>query len=555
MIRHYLTFAHQAALLDETLRGQRLAECWSGEKNALALRFIDREDSLFVDISLDLHAGYLLLSDDLSRSRRNTIDFFNDLLGVRLLGVSIDEGERIVRFSFATGETLAVILFGSGGGNALHLRDNGVVGWYRRYEGTYDDLLSPDTSRSPEGKREDLAASIHRASTSVERAVASALPELGRRLAVEAALRAGIAPTTPASDLDTATINAILAQADQLYNEAQISEEFHLYELDREAIFSLVPLHEVAERSLSHTAHDEIGAAVRSWRRAHFRRKRFGELREQLLRRADHDIMRLGKALSHRLDAPTHRRRADEWEHLANILMVNLHVIERGAAHVALHDWEKGETIAIELSATLTPVENAERYYRRARGARAQAERAERGVVKTRSDLERMQGLRQKIVDAESLDVLERIAHENPRLTMKEGEQKAPGSADRFRRFEVAGGLEVFAGKSAANNDELTVRFAKPNDYWFHARGASGSHVVLRWGDAKAKPPKEAIREAASIAAYYSGARNAKSVPVAYTMKKYVRKPRGAAPGAVIMEREQVVMAEPRLPAMGEDGE
>lgn len=71
---------------------------------------------------------------------------------------------------------------------------------------------------------------------------------------------------------------------------------------------------------------------------------------------------------------------------------------------------------------------------------------------------------------------------------------------------------------------------------------------MLRWSDSKSKPPREALRDAASIAAYYSGARNARMVPVAYTLKKYVRKPKGSAVGAVVMDREDVVMVEPKIP-------
>jgi predicted ribosome quality control (RQC) complex YloA/Tae2 family protein len=148
---------------------------------------------------------------------------------------------------------------------------------------------------------------------------------------------------------------------------------------------------------------------------------------------------------------------------------------------------------------------------------------------------------------AETVKELEGIEGANREIFRMTGEAREEGTAERFRRFEV-GGYEIYVGKSAANNDELTVRFAKANDYWFHARGSSGSHVVLRWNDPKTKPPKEALRAAASLAAYYSGAKNAKMVPVAYTLKKYVRKPKGAAVGAVVMEREEVIMVEPKLP-------
>lgn len=550
MIRHYLTFAHQAAALDEALRGCHLAECWSGGKNSLALRFISGQDSLFVEMSLDLQTGFLLLRNDLSRSRRNTIDFFDDLLGVRLDGVSIDEGERVVRFTFANGDVLAVFLFGRGGGNVLHLRGADVLSSYRRHDGEYDTLLTGGSGER-EMDRTLLMRSVRDGAT-VEKGLAAALPELGRRLAVEAAVRESIDPHADPATLDDDIINRLLRRADRLYAECQVSDEFHVYHLERDALFSLIPLHCMEGVAVGHEKFDEIGKGVRGWRSAWFTRRRRGELRDALLRKVDHDIGRLEKALAHRLDGDLHRARADEWERCANVIMASLHQIEKGSKRIALEDWE-GRGIEIDLNETLTPVGNAERYYRRARGARAQADRGERGVAKTKAEIDRLQALRQAIEKADELSGLERIAKENPGLTMKEGERKETGTAERFRRFEVAGGCEVFAGKSAANNDELTVRFAKPNDYWFHARGSSGSHVVLRWGDPKAKPPKEAILQAASIAAYYSGSRNARMTPVAYTLKKHVRKPRGAAVGAVIMEREKVVMVEPKLPEGHQD--
>jgi predicted ribosome quality control (RQC) complex YloA/Tae2 family protein len=118
-----------------------------------------------------------------------------------------------------------------------------------------------------------------------------------------------------------------------------------------------------------------------------------------------------------------------------------------------------------------------------------------------------------------------------------------------FRLFTVAGDFEVWAGKNSANNDLLTMKYAKPHDLWFHARGAGGSHVVLRTAGSKAVVPKEAIVQAASIAAYYSRMRTSKLVPVTFTDRKYVRKRKGDPPGTVIVSREKVLMVEPKLPA------
>ncbi len=117
------------------------------------------------------------------------------------------------------------------------------------------------------------------------------------------------------------------------------------------------------------------------------------------------------------------------------------------------------------------------------------------------------------------------------------------------RRFVVFGGWTVLVGRNNRENDILTHQVASPRDLWFHARGVSGSHVVLRRSGRSDSPSMEAIEQAASIAAYYSKARASGMVPVIYTEKRYVRKPRRAPAGAAVCIREKVVLVEPRLPA------
>src|SRR5687768_12118455 len=119
MIRHYLTFAHQAASVDSELQGWTLAECWTQQKNQLVLRFIEGVVSRFVEISLDLKIGYVLQRAQVARARKNTLDFFTEALGASLESASIDEGERIIRLHLSGGLSLVVMLFGSGSGNVF----------------------------------------------------------------------------------------------------------------------------------------------------------------------------------------------------------------------------------------------------------------------------------------------------------------------------------------------------------------------------------------------------------------------------------------------------
>ena len=108
--------------------------------------------------------------------------------------------------------------------------------------------------------------------------------------------------------------------------------------------------------------------------------------------------------------------------------------------------------------------------------------------------------------------------------------------------------MKIFVGKDGDDNDRTTFDHAKPYELWFHASQCPGSHVVMKYPDKSFEPSKAEIAETAAIAAYYSKARNSKTVPVAYTEKRYVRKPRKAKPGLVTLEREKTVMVEPHKP-------
>jgi predicted ribosome quality control (RQC) complex YloA/Tae2 family protein len=90
----------------------------------------------------------------------------------------------------------------------------------------------------------------------------------------------------------------------------------------------------------------------------------------------------------------------------------------------------------------------------------------------------------------------------------------------------------VLLGASDADNDYLSTQVAEPNDWWFHADGVPGSHVLLR-AKADQEPGKETLRQAASVAAYHSKARNAGTTPVHCTRARYVKKPRGVKAGTV----------------------
>ena len=116
---------------------------------------------------------------------------------------------------------------------------------------------------------------------------------------------------------------------------------------------------------------------------------------------------------------------------------------------------------------------------------------------------------------------------------------------DVARRFESPDGMVVLVGNSAADNDVLTFKVAAQKDFWMHVAGESGSHVVVRNPENLESLPRETLRYAASLAARYSKAQNAKKVTVHVARRKDVQKPRGMAAGKVVLKRYKSVKVEP----------
>ena len=119
--------------------------------------------------------------------------------------------------------------------------------------------------------------------------------------------------------------------------------------------------------------------------------------------------------------------------------------------------------------------------------------------------------------------------------------------APRLIEYALPAGWTVLVGKTEADNDELSLRIAGPNDWWFHVRGMPGSHVVLR-AQEDVEPDRATLERAAAIAAHHSKARDGGIVPVSCTRAKYVSKPRGAKPGTVTITKERVLKVRPGLP-------
>ena len=245
--------------------------------------------------------------------------------------------------------------------------------------------------------------------------------------------------------------------------------------------------------------------------------------------------------------------RAERYKQIGELILANLHAIARGEKSAALVDYYDPEmaTVEIELDEKLTPQENAQRYFKRyhkARDARSAAEARRARVNAELGILEAASSEAESAASVESVRQLRKMLIDRDVLRAEVAREKGPEiefAGYRIRRLFTPEGWEILYGENSLSNDYLTQRIARPSDIWLHARSITGAHVVIRTAGRSASVPTSVLLQAARIAARNSEAKHSSLVPVDHTLRKFVRKPRGSAPGLVTYRGEKTIDVDP----------
>ncbi|MYB06111.1 MAG: DUF814 domain-containing protein [Gemmatimonadetes bacterium] len=261
---------------------------------------------------------------------------------------------------------------------------------------------------------------------------------------------------------------------------------------------------------------------------------------------------RLSRKLKHLRREMGETARAARLREDGALILSSLHLIRRGAERVSLTGFD-GVERALDLDPRVRPQEHADALFRRAARLERAAEALPGRIAEAEEALAGVAALRARhqageLSREEAVALLPAAAPSPPRRR-----RSRPGterSTLPYRRYTSSGGIEIRVGRGARHNDALTFRHSRPEDVWMHARHAAGAHVIMRWTRPE-RPPAADLNEAAVLAANHSGARGSRHVPVDWTRRKWVRKPRGAPPGAVIPDRVQTVFATPD-PSLGD---
>lgn len=236
--------------------------------------------------------------------------------------------------------------------------------------------------------------------------------------------------------------------------------------------------------------------------------------------------------------------------------------LEPGAKELIAQNYYNNEEIRIPLDPTMSPMDNAKRYFEKYNKMKRTYEALSELIQETKDEIDHLKSIQNALEIATSEDDLADVKHElmeygyiKKKSADKKQASKSSSKNGKNKPFHYisSDGYHIYVGKNNYQNEELTFKLADKNDWWFHAKNQPGSHVIVKSGGDEL--PDRTFEEAAKLAAYYSSLKDAKKVEVDYTQVKNIKKPKGSKPGFVIYYTNYSMIADTDISGIQSIGE
>ena len=504
---NYYFFNILSRELNASLKQTQLLDCFTQNKNELCLRFTGE---FWLRVQLGSAFPNLNFPEEVSRAKRNTADIFPFLMNDTVQKVEVVRYDRSLTIEFSSGVLL------------LKMHGNrGNIVFIPNEEASENVVFIGSYPADESLKLENLPKQ---------------LPSFESFEVAEGNLR---------SAFPVAGAKLIEKFEQSCRNKNSLQEQFELFhsffdDLENQSVLYVNGEGKDLELSLlkneDHSV--EFNSAIEAMNYFFYRKvgfDRIHQLRSSLLREKEKSLVKLKNYLLKLEYKRKEMQGTDQHKYLADVIMANVWQLkEKHITKVQLTGFE-GEQVEIDLKGK-PAMSVAENYYRKSKNRQIEIDNLNKNINQQQGKVLRLEEEIKRISEAQQLKEL--------KMFQKESKVKDEVYFP-FHRFEREG-FQVWVGKNARNNDELSFKNSHKDDLWLHAKDVAGSHVLIKHQAGK-NFPKPVIEFAASLAAYYSKRKNESLVPVTVTQRKFIRKRKGDPAGAVVVEKESVLLVSPQL--------
>lgn len=396
--------------------------------------------------------------------------------------------------------------------------------------------------------REAFTETIFGKNLPVFKAVYTSLTGFSPLIAEELCVRSGIDPKRQAQELEETEKETLWQTTDDLVDRIR-RQDFSpviVYQEEEPLEFAAFPLTKYQDQKS--VSYESISQVLESYYSMKNKITLIRQKSADLRRIVTTAIERTSKKYELQQKQQKDTEKKEKYRIYGELLNTYGYHLEEGARSLEALNYYTNEMITIPLDEHLSAAENAKKYFDRYTKLKRTEEALNELLEETRSDLEHLESIRTSLDIALDEDDLVEVREE----LMEYGYLRRKGSSGKKKKivsrpfhYRSSDGFDIYVGKNNFQNDELSFKFASGNDWWFHAKGQPGSHVIVKSNGEEL--PDRTFEEAARLAAFYSKGRQAPKVEIDYTQKKNLKKPNGAKPGFVIYHTNYSMIAEPKI--------
>lgn len=532
MYKNYFYLNRAVIELRDKLIGSNIYEVFTQEKETLYFHIpIEENEYRHLVVSINQSEPYLIIKDEHRKARKNVVNFFKELLPAKIENIQIAESDRIIKI-VCDNFYLLIPIRGTIS-NVIAIPVIGEPEFFRKVKRIDEDELISDLishNYNDSFNLPKISSDIHN------------LDELKKTFSyLTKDILNELKARTSSNDFiqQKEILMRILSQINNDPIQIFYSNDLNRYVFVPSGFISLSRDSEVFEYDNYQDALLKLLAVGNKLSREQRLKKEISKYLEKELSIYSNKLNSLKRRVDEGSKEELYRKYAD-------VLLSNLYKIKKGMKEIVLDDFTSSRTFKIPLNDKFTSKQNVDYYYDKARGEKINYSKSLELYQSAKSSYDILLELQKEFENCDDLSKLISLKEKLGLKDVKVIEKNEPQM--KFRHFIIENKYHVFVGRDSKSNDYLSTKFAKQNDYWFHARGYAGSHVLLRVDNPKEGVPKNIIKNAASIAAYFSKAKTAGTAPVAYTFAKFVTKRKGMEPGKVMMQKENVLLVKPEIP-------
>ncbi len=515
MHNNYYFLRHLSAELANRIIGFTLVSCFSQNKDELVIELNDGKISFFIKTSLQPEFQCISFPRSYNRAKKNSVDLFNPLVMNKVISIRQFSNER----SFALlleNENALVFKMHSARANIVWFAAERVQEIFRNNFHADLELRMNELDRSIDWSYECFLqnqSNLQSVYLTFGKSVWSFLREHNF------------------DELDPEKRWRLLQETRTRLEKP----DYHLLEKEGAFVFSLLPSGDTVK-----TFTDPMEAINEFF----IRRVSTAAFQKEKLHLLAHVQGKLKQGVSF-LEKTNQKLIAlkgdNHYQQWADLIMANLNTISPGRENIEVENfYDDQRPVLIKLRKELSPQKNAEAYYRKSKNRAIEINIIKESIARKEKEMQQLGDWHLSLQMADDLSSIKRISD----ILLKQSPDKQVKQSKPYHEFEFKG-FNIWVGKNAIANDTLTLKYSFKEDLWLHAKDVAGSHVLIKFQAGKPFP-KEVIERAAGLAAYYSKRKNESLCPVAVTPKKFVRKRKGDPAGAVVVEREEVILVEPR---------